>query len=77
VEKIGIQDLTPQYRLYRGLMRVDWQKAFGELSLIIIGVLAALAVNAWWDSRMTRRLNGPASSSCCWTSTRTDPQSRR
>jgi hypothetical protein len=31
--------------------RIDWRQAAGEVCLIMLGILAALAVDAWWDSR--------------------------
>lgn len=38
-------------RLRRLLEPVNWKYAFGELVLIIAGVLIALAANAWWAGR--------------------------
>jgi hypothetical protein len=38
-------------RLRRLLQPVNWTYAVGEVSLIVIGVLIALAANAWWVER--------------------------
>jgi hypothetical protein len=38
-------------RVYRALGPINWKWALGELTLIIAGVLTALAVNSWWESR--------------------------
>jgi len=35
----------------RTLARISWKHAVGEVCLIIIGILVALAVDAWWDRR--------------------------
>jgi hypothetical protein len=34
-----------------GFRRFDWKHAIGEVILIVVGVLTALAVDAWWDRR--------------------------
>ncbi|HEU4630106.1 MAG TPA: hypothetical protein VFS08_10165 [Gemmatimonadaceae bacterium] len=34
---------------------VDWKHVLGELSLIVFGVLIALAADSWWDDRNDRR----------------------
>lgn len=41
-------------RLRRMLTAPNWKYALGELSLIVAGVLIALAVDAWWDNRQER-----------------------
>src|SRR6188768_2082249 len=33
------------------LNQIEWKSALGELALIVVGILAAFAVNAWWDDR--------------------------
>jgi hypothetical protein len=38
-------------RVRRLIGSVGWKSALGELLLIIVGILGALAVNAWWDGR--------------------------
>lgn len=38
-------------RLRRLLQPVNWTYAVGEISLIVVGVLIALAANAWWTDR--------------------------
>lgn len=33
---------------------LNWRTAFGELFIVIIGVLIALSVDSWWDARSDR-----------------------
>ena len=33
---------------------INWRQAFVEVSLIVAGILIALAVDAWWDQRQER-----------------------
>ena len=33
---------------------LNWRTAFGELLIVIIGVLVALSVNSWWEDRTDR-----------------------
>ena len=41
-------------RLRRLLEPVNWKYAVGEVSLIVVGVLIALGVDAWWERREER-----------------------
>jgi hypothetical protein len=38
-------------RVRRVLNQIEWKSALGELALIVVGILAAFAVDAWWDDR--------------------------
>ena len=38
------------------LKKIGWQYAFGELFLIVIGVLSAIALNNWWQNKQDARL---------------------
>lgn len=38
--------------------RVNWGQAAGEALLILLGILLALAVDAWWGERLERRQEG-------------------
>lgn len=42
-------------RLPDALKVIDWRHALGELTLIVAGVLVALAANSWWDDRRDRQ----------------------
>lgn len=44
---------TPS-RIWRSLSRLDWRAAAGEVALVVVGVLIALAVDAWWEGRGDR-----------------------
>jgi len=35
-------------------LRVNWRQAIAEVSLIMVGILGALAVDSWWDERAER-----------------------
>lgn len=37
-------------------LTTGWKRGFGELALIVLGVLIALAANSWWEERSERRL---------------------
>ncbi|MEX2281214.1 MAG: DUF6090 family protein [Gemmatimonadota bacterium] len=37
------------------LANLSWKRSLGELSLIVIGVLIALAGNSWWEYRKDRK----------------------
>lgn len=41
-------------RLFRVGTNFNWRYALGELSLIVVGVLIALAANSWWEERGER-----------------------
>lgn len=41
-------------RLWRRITTLDWKSAAAELSLVIVGVLIALAVDSWWGDRKDR-----------------------
>jgi hypothetical protein len=41
-------------RLFRIRADLNWRYALGELSLIVVGVLIALAANSWWAERGER-----------------------
>jgi hypothetical protein len=38
--------------------RVNWRQAIAEVSLIMVGILGALAVDSWWDERAERVAEG-------------------
>ena len=42
-------------RLPRPGKMLNWKYALGELSLIVAGVLIALAANSWWENRSDRQ----------------------
>ena len=33
-----------------------WSMPFGELVIVVVGVLIALGVDSWWDERQERQL---------------------
>jgi hypothetical protein len=35
-------------------LRVNWRQAIAEVSMIMLGILGALAVDSWWDERAER-----------------------
>ncbi len=35
-------------------LRVNWRQAIAEVSLIMVGILGALAIDSWWDERVER-----------------------
>ncbi len=42
-------------RLSNLVKAINWRHALGELTLIVAGVLLALAANSWWDARRDRQ----------------------
>ena len=39
-------------------LRVNWRQAIAEVSLIMVGILGALAIDSWWDERAERVAEG-------------------
>jgi hypothetical protein len=39
-------------------LRVNWRQAIAEVSMIMLGILGALAVDSWWDERAERVAEG-------------------
>jgi len=37
---------------------VNWRQAIAEVSLIMVGILGALAIDSWWDERAERAAEG-------------------
>jgi hypothetical protein len=35
--------------------KINWPQAVAEISLIVLGILVALAVNNWWEDRLVRQ----------------------
>ena len=35
-------------------LRVNWRQAIAEVSMIMVGILGALAIDSWWDERAER-----------------------
>ena len=33
------------------LPKINWRYALGELAIVVVGILIAVSVNAWWGSR--------------------------
>lgn len=33
------------------LPKINWRYAFGELTIVVVGILIAVALNAWWQGR--------------------------
>src|SRR5262245_20119611 len=47
--------MTSTQRVRTLVVSLPWKRLFGELGVIVAGVLIALAVNAWWARRQEKQ----------------------
>lgn len=46
---------APMTQFSQAVKAINWRHALGELTLIVVGVLVALAANSWWEDRRDRQ----------------------